>query len=481
MSITILGLIVLPLGLYLFSRGHRSLFWATIWSIPFFDTIVLRLPFAPIRPFQYLGGLLILRYVVNVLVRGDTPSIRRSPSVATAGAFLLSLVFSFFAPGFISTPVYVVPEGISSVAVAYQYPKPLQFSVKNITQILYPIFGILLFLTVEWSINSVRDLRRIFKILIKVFIGLAGFMVLYQVAYVIDLQRPVDLLFFLLQGEANANFDDYNALGALLRAFTPAGEPGYTGLYYALVLGLVGGVAFGGYRRAWKPARIRQLAGLILIALVLNASTTGFFALAMLVVGFVLVSFLRRRSRVSAVSNIRTVLQLTLAFAVIVGVVLVVAQVVFGLSLVRILITQHLAKLTQGAGSGAFRIQTVTYSLREVFAASPLLGVGYGSHRALSLLIFLLSNVGVVGTFFFLLLNVVVFRHAIIAMNNTTNPNLAVLCFATAVTHAGILPTLLVAKSETGFSFGWLWLLLGMMEAEYRIYRREKREPVAAG
>jgi O-antigen ligase len=153
---------------------------------------------------------------------------------------------------------------------------------------------------------------------------------------------------------------------------------------------------------------------------------------------------------------------------------LVVALQTAGISLLEYVVETHLAKLTEEAGSGAIRFYAVQYSLTEVFAKSPLFGVGYGSHRALSLIIVLLANIGVIGVLAFLAFNGAVFVHAIRTMNRSRDAELASIAFALAVTHPAFLLTLFVGKSETSFSFGWLWLLLAMMEASYRVYQREQ-------
>ncbi|MCS3655575.1 hypothetical protein [Salinibacter ruber] len=471
MKITVLGLIVLPLGVYLFAKGTRPLFWATVWAIPFFDTIILFLPFAPVRPFQYLAGLLMVRYVINMLVQGQEPVVRRSSAVLVALGFILSLVASLFMPLLLSTPIYIVPEGHVDLWKAYQNPKLLRFGLSNLTQLAYPVFGVSLFLTIEWSIWSKRDLKRVVRILVKAFFILGGFMVLYQLAYLIGIEAPVDFLFFLFQGEADASFSGYNALAGLIRAHTPAGEPGYTGLYYGIVLSLVMGLSYGGYVKGWRFNR--QLTGLILVSIVLNASTTGFFSVVVILGSFIVVSLLRRNGRVMARSNVRTMVQLLLVLTVTSATVLAVAQT-FGISLVEILVTQHLEKITEGAGSGAFRLKTIFYTMEEVFPKSPILGVGYGSHRALSLIVFLIANVGVVGVGMFFLLNGVVFVHVVRVMNKTVDPELASIAFALSVTHMSLLIILMV-KGSVGFVSGWLWLFLGLSEACYRLYRSRER------
>jgi hypothetical protein len=473
MGVTPIGLVVLPLGLYLFAKGRRHLFWATVWALPFYYVVALQLPFAPVRPFQYLAGLLMARYAIDVLLKGEIPAVRRSTTVLMAGLFLLCLVASLFMPFLLSTTVYVVPEGIRDLWRAYQNPVPLQFSVKNFTQLLYPTFGILLFLSIEWYIRSKADLKRVIRILVRAFYLVAAFMVVYQIAYLVNLRAPINGIFFLFTGEANANFSDYNALGNLIRAFTPVGEPGYTGTYFGMVLAIVAGLTYGGYARGWTLSLNRRLVVVILAAIILNASTTGFFAVVAVLASFLVVSVFRRQNRVKATSNARTVAQLLFGMVAVAVMALLTAQA-FGLSLIDIIVSEHVAKIAGGAGSGAFRLTSIIYTMQEVFAKSPILGVGYGSHRALSLIVFLLANTGVVGLLTFLLFNGTALLHAVKAMNRAADPELASIAFALAVTHLSLLAVLSV-KSDVALAFGWLWMTAALCEACYRLHRHRQR------
>ena len=76
MSITIspIGYIIIPLGLFLFFKSRRQLFWATVASIPFFYTYVFDLSITLVQPYQYLGLLLILRNVIDLSLGGGHAS-----------------------------------------------------------------------------------------------------------------------------------------------------------------------------------------------------------------------------------------------------------------------------------------------------------------------------------------------------------------------------------------------------------------------
>jgi hypothetical protein len=480
MGITVLGVIVLPLGIYLFARGKQPLAWATVWAIPFFDTIAFQLPFAPVRPFQYFGALLIARYVLEACIRSAPVTARRSATPLAAVVLVFVFFFSLFAPTLITAPIEVAPEGYASLAIAYENLTELNFQPSNLTQLAYPLFGIALVFALSAHIRSKEDLKRVYRILFTACMLLIGYMVLYQFCSVIGLSTPIELFQWVLTGKAESSFSSYNALGGLARAHTPAGEPGYTGLYYVLVTGLLAGLAYSGYKDAWMPEQSRFFLLILVVALILNASTTGYFGLFVLVATLPFLMVLRRNAHLHVDSGVKIVFKATVVGGVVLIGAVVVAQIALGFSLAEYVLQSHAAKVTDQAGSGAFRFYSLVYSLEEVFMKSPLIGVGYGSHRSLTLISYLLSNVGIIGTVAFLWFNAVIFFHAVKVMNRTEDSTLASFAFALAWTHVALLGTMFVGKSVVSFVFGWLWLVLAMSEGCYRIHRFRMRRAAHA-
>ncbi len=466
------GLLILPLGLLLFWRGRRALLWGTIASIPFFMVLVVELPFAPVRAFQYFGGLLILRHVFDRAIQGRA-ALRKSGTTVFALLFLGAVLLSLFMPLLLTESVFVVPEGTSSLLQAYQNPKLLEFDVSNLTQILYPSFGVVLFFTITTNIKTRDDLKTTIQVLGIGMIVHAIFSFLFIVLYFLGLEQVMTVIFRLMTEVAEPQFSPYNALGGMVRPETLAGEPGYTGLYYVMVLGIVGGLARGGYIQGWRLKWEGTFLFLLAVSILINGSTTAYFGVASLGASFLLAALLRKSRRMTSERSIRIVSQVLLSGGGVL-LLLIVALETAGISLIEYVVEAHVAKLTEEAGSGALRFYSIQYSLTEVFGKSPLLGVGYGSHRALSLIIVLLTNIGIIGFLLFLAFNGVVFIHTVRAMNRSRDSELASIAFALVVTQPAFLITVFVGKSETSFSFGWLWLLLAMMEASYRIYRRRQ-------
>jgi hypothetical protein len=480
MGVTILGIIVLPLGIYLFAKGKQPLVWATVWAIPFFDTIAFQLPFAPVRPFQYFGALLIARHILEACIRTAPVTARRSATPPAAVFLIATLFFSLFAPALITTPIKVAPEGYDTLVLAYENLAELTFRPSNVTQLAYPLFGIVLVFALSTHIRTKEDLKRVYRILFAACMLFAGYMVFYQFCSLIGLSTPIEVLQWIATGEAESKFSGYNALGGIARAYTPAGEPGYTGLYYIIVTGLLAGLTYSGYEDAWRPKRSRLFLLILVVAIILNASTTGYFGLFVLVAALPVLIVFRRNARLHADSGAKIVFKAAAVGGVVLVGAVVVAQVALGFSLAEYVLQSHAAKVTDQAGSGAFRFYSLMYSIEEVFMKSPLIGVGYGSHRSLTLISYLLSNVGIIGTIAFLWFNAVIFLHVVKVMNRTEDATLASFAFALAWTHVALLGTMFVGKSVVSFVFGWLWLILAMSESCYRIHRSRVRRAAHA-
>jgi hypothetical protein len=146
---------------------------------------------------------------------------------------------------------------------------------------------------------------------------------------------------------------------------------------------------------------------------------------------------------------------------------------VSGMSFYEWVTEYHLAKVQgEGVGSGQIRAYVTWYSLTEVFLASPLLGVGYGSHLSLSLVTFLLANVGLVGFGVFLMFLFVVFRNATTAARKARGP-LGTVAFASVLLFVPFFATLFVAKATSGIAYGVTWTAIALSEAAYQVYRRQ--------
>jgi hypothetical protein len=207
------------------------------------------------------------------------------------------------------------------------------------------------------------------------------------------------------------------------------------------------------------------LAALFGVGIFAAGSTTGYVAAA-LGVGAVLAVALWVPEREMA-ALIRRRVGLGAAFGTLAAAALLLsAPRVLGISIVDYILQMHIGKLGGDFGSGATRSFAAAYTMDEVFARSPLLGVGYGSHRSLSFGTFLLANVGIVGAFAFAGFNgAAVFR----GLRTATRASRGIdrqIALGAVVAFLATVPTMMIAKGAVTLLFGWYWFLIAVLDAQ---------------
>ena len=135
---------------------------------------------------------------------------------------------------------------------------------------------------------------------------------------------------------------------------------------------------------------------------------------------------------------------------------------------------EHVDKLLARRGSGALRFNTAMYGFK-LFMQYPVLGVGIGSNRTAALLSSLLCNIGLLGTVPFLLFNGIVLRNGLEVCQKTANVSLAIITLALLVSFASSFGVMLFGKSDTSLHFLPYWLILAMITASYRFYKKGLR------
>jgi hypothetical protein len=442
--------------------------WATLVFAPFTAIQVIDLGITTIAGFQFFGVLFILRCVADS-VWSDTGVVKVSRANKLAALFifvcLASISMAVFKAGTVEVQIPYNkrwPEFFSNIV-------PLELSTYNFTQVIFPLFGVFLFHFFVREIQSVSGLKKAINILVWGALVVAGFHVASGV------------LFTLGQGTVYQNVLGLFSAGPieipvrLFRANTPAGEPGFSALALLVGIGLLVGSVVRRTEGSSPLIRMPWLKLSVLVfALLLNGSTTGYFGGGLLLAWTMVSSWYVGTKSVR--SRARPVLY-AVGGLVVVGVAGTMIQV-SGMSLNEWIIEYHLAKVQGGVGSGQIRSQVTWYTLTEVFLASPILGVGYGSHLSLSLATFLLSNVGLVGFGIFVAFLFVVFRNAVRTARKAHMP-LNRIAFTSLLVFIPFLGTLLVAKSTAGMNFGITWTVIALVEATHQVYRRRRSHQIA--
>jgi len=443
--------------------------WTTLAFAPFTAIQVIDPGITIIAGFQFFGVLFILRCVFDSAWLGTgVLKISRANKLAALFLFvcLASISMAVFKAGTVEVQIPYNkrwPEFFSNIV-------PLELSTYNFTQILFPIFGVSLFHFFVREIQSVNDLKKAINILVWVALVVAGFHLASVILFMLgegSVYQNVFALFYV---------DPIEIPVRTFRTHTPAGEPGFSSLALLVGIGLLVGSLVrrtGGDAPLVHKPQVKLF--VLVFGLLLNGSTTGYFGGALLLTWTIIASWYVGTKRIR--TRVRPVLYVMGGIAM-VGIAGAMIQV-SGMSLNEWIIEYHLAKVQgEEVGSGQIRSQVTWYTLTEVFLASPILGVGYGSHLSLSLATFLLSNVGLVGFGIFVAFLFVVFRNAVRTARKAHMP-LNRIAFTSLLVFIPFLGTLLVAKSTAGMNFGITWTVIALVEATHQVYRRRRSHQIA--
>ncbi|UCF19440.1 MAG: hypothetical protein JSU87_16195 [Gemmatimonadota bacterium] len=479
MKITAAGLILIPLSFVLFAQGSRRLFWATVSSAPFFAVRLISIPlFSSLgTPFMWFGALFLLRKLLDAALRGRAQLALPKEAVWLA-AFLALSALSLFMPAMLRDSVSVVSLETTFKEYAWE---PLRFQRNNLTQLAYPFFMSALFLALYSEMRKVEQVRRVVRTLIVGGLVLLGSGFFYQATTAVGALGLRDAVFQLVFGEPAPELDF--AFWLFPRMYSLAGEPGYTSAFLTMILGpvVLGTFATAGASGGDRVRGRGLLIGLVLTGLVLTGGTTGILGLAAFFLAFWPIAWLAKRWRRQSGGQVfRSAWIRTTVLLVAVGLVFAVGVgVVAKVSFTQWMFQTHIGKLMASedvAGSGFFRLQT-TLAGFALFLESPLLGVGYGSHRTTTLLASLLSNVGILATGAFILFNLGLILGCLRVVKRTASVETATLAAGLTASMTAFIGTALVAKGMETLLFGFYWVVLAAMAAMIRLQR--DRPPTA--
>jgi hypothetical protein len=472
--ITIFGILIIPVGLVLFFKGRNALLWATVGFAPFFELTVWELG-PRVQPMMFFGGLLILRIMLERGLSGNWTFVV-SPGSRALLVFLVVAATSLIMPLLIQRGMHVL--SMSTSFKDQDQVTVLRFSLGSLKYFAYPVAMSCLFFALVGELNTVERLRRVLVISVALSLLVVAFGVAVQLGLMKFGNGFVRMLFYPLNGMTPGDLvsvigriREYSALGPLPRMFSLTGEPGFTGPYFLTILGLTATLSISGRHLSTLTFRSSLLLlGILSLAVVLTGSTKAYVGVFTFMAAILVIPRLGP-GRVFERSPARLV---TYGVGVMVALLItasVVAPLVLNVSFIDYLTATHLAKLQGGAGAPV-RLQSAEYSL-EVFMQSPILGVGYGSHRTGALLTSMLTNVGLIGTVAFLGFNWVLFSRALFVYRKSADGTLAAIALAMMISLATVLPILLAAASILTLLFGWYWIVLATMEATYRVHRAQ--------
>jgi len=472
MEITPLGFIIIPLGFVLFWRdtflgNSKALFWALVFSAPFFSANVLLLSIftARIKIHFFLGGLLLLSYALRHVMSTKRLGFSLSKEALLLLWFWCAILVSLFMPVIHKGEELVFPietKFLEFVHFQTSFFEPLKLRRANFTQALYPIFMGMLFLGLIREMKSISLIKKVLKISVglSLLVAFSGFF--YQAVLATGKFHIFESWYYFLSGRSQAR--ELGSFEFLPRMYSIVGEPGFTDVYLLFALGIVATLVLSRQTNLLWGNKNRIFFVFLFITLLLTGGTTGFLGIAIL---FVSLLFIPLLFRLRLPGSYFSYLSKGLILIVIITILAFAAFTLLGIPIIDYIYYLHIEKLAFERGSGVHRYNMGIVGF-QIFLRYPWLGVGIGSHRTTAVLSTLLSNVGLLGTLPFLLLNLTIFRRGVYVCRNSKDPDEAILSLCLLISLATVFGTMLFAKALSSLLYLFYWLLLAMLAAVNR-------------
>lgn len=447
---TPLGYLLLPVGLAALFTSSRWLYRLFVFWTLFSATSVLNVGGADngsaVQVWMFFGALWILRLALErvfLLSFSIDNRLRRMSywMIAFLGVATVSLVMPVLINGRLL---------IASPYLIENTETPLFLTGHNITQLLYLIFGGIIAICVA-HVNLDETQREETESIILysgIFIACWG---LFQFACnVTGLPYP-DFLLNNSGSAAGKGFMQSISEIGVHRISSATVEPSVLAQALLTLLPLT----LPAWRRrgfVFSRRRDRLVAVLFIIVLVLSTSSTAYIGFAILALTYVVYSV-----RTGSFSK-------TKAFFVF-ALIGTLATALVGVAFVSIPVVSEVVNSVllskASSGSGIERAMTIVYAF-GYFQKYPILGIGWGSATSHDVVVFLLSNVGIIGTvIFFCMIFSIVFPNwkKISSRNSPLELSreawlMSLICFV-------------LTSIPSGFPlvFGNFWIILGMAMA----------------
>jgi hypothetical protein len=447
LQITLIGWLLIPVGIVLMAVAPRRLYLAMLFLAPFSATAVMNIGAGSnasgLQVFVFFSFLLVLRAVLDALIR---LKISIPATISRPLAYLSVFVFICF----ISIVMPLLIDGRLQVMSPYlldMTTTPLQFSSSNITGCIYLLLG-----ACSGAIIARRTLDpNEFRLAVKVY-TLSGFFIslwgLMQMGCrLVGVPYPSFVFNSSATGSAQG-FDSIMDATGFQRISSVAVEPS---IFAASLLTIIpfSLIAFFGDGHVVSRRADKWIFGVMLAALLASTSSTAYVGVLVLL-GLslrYLVKFKGLRLRYIA-----------LIFCVLGSIVLAYLAI----PPIRLLIQAALFSKA-GGYSALERSKTVVYAF-GYFLRYPILGVGWSSVTSHDSIVKLLSNCGILGLLAFTVFVgsiLVALRRRIKALDIR---NKAKAFDSPLLIMLVIVFTTLAIAAMDGFPyvFGHFWVVLGL-------------------
>ena len=443
---TPLGIIIAAVGFIALLKSRRALYRLFLFSIPFSATSVFNVGSennaSGMQAWMYFGALLLLRELAGWLLNWDT---RLPLQLVKRGSFLAGFVLVLTAS--LLMPVYI--NGRLAIASPFffdNWSTPLYFSSRNVTSLLYVVFGALVAFSIarrNMDGDEALFTERTYLAagLLTCALGVAEFS-----THLLHLPSPTAL--FRNNAYLGESAQEEIVQQGILRVTSVAVEPSILVQYLFTVLPLTMPALL---RRGKVISRKIDRLSLYLMVLVVLLSTSS--------LGYVTL-FLLPLVCLPVISKLGIKTGKATAYSILSVFVLAGGMGAFYLAspLGRLLLDNVLFSKSS-SGSALERMKTITNAW-EYFKSYPILGVGWGSVTSHDLVMRILANSGLLGLGAFLLtllgIGVPLYR----GIGNSTDRATS-LSRATWFLSGAIM---ILVSSISGFPvvFGHFWFVLGM-------------------
>lgn len=436
---------MLPIGLFglLLSRKwlYRLFVFWTLFSASSAANVGEGRGGSALQVWMLFGALWLLRLILDHLLTlsfsGDRRILR--PCLWLV-AFLFVSSLSLLMPLYINGRLAIASPIIFDVSET-----PLFFTAHNVTQLLYLIFGCAIAISVAHHNLRDEEKQETEKVILLSGVVLSVWGLVQFVCNVTGIPYP----FYIFNNSGSVSGRGFlETLDGIGRISSAAVEPSMfaQSLLTLLPLTLPAWLKRGS---VFSVSIDRSCSLLFVALLILSTSSTAYLGLLMLAV-LLMVLLLRTHTM-----SVGRALKVT-AMAAVAGATVVVVSVL-SIPVVRDVINSALVGKTVSP-SGIERAMTIVLAF-GYFQKYPILGIGWGSATSHDLIVRLLSNVGIIGTFVFLGAMYCVLRDSWRALDPLVLP--ASLSRAVWFLSFSVF---LLTSFVIGFplAFGNFWLVLGM-------------------
>lgn len=447
MEVTPIGWILIPLGIALYFFAPTRLYPCTIFFLPFSATAVVNIGSAGsasgLQATIFFGALWMATELPRFLAAKNSPT-RESIHVPASQLrwFVLVVMLSLVMPIWINGRVYIED---AEFANGLSNSEPLVFRIRNISQTIYLVYGILLAVLVAFRNSHLAEFIRSIRIFLisAIFVSIWGFLQFF--CSVLNITYPAYVFNTSATGSALGYLEEVGDLG-IARVSSVATEPSiFAGcMLIALVFAL-----FAIIRKQPVISRNWDRAAVVIIfgALIISTSTIAYVGLAVVVVLYLSsLQYLKIVRRKHIIWLLGLVVFFGLAFALFSPAQDIIASFVLG----------------KGESySGIARAYAIALAA-QYFLQYPILGLGWGSVTSHDLVFKLLSNTGLLGfgafSFFLISLFRRLWRGA--TRIGVVNPEWQWWSVCLLVAYL----VLIFTNVTTGFDFVFehVWFLLGL-------------------